>query len=325
MMSFNFDISKERIIDEEKASKLPNNHMHSKWCNHAECHIQEIVDIMIEKNIDGVLNEHIYVPDNYLDSSEDYSFKEDDDGKKNIFRDNTFKPEDIDLFIDDIKKVKDANKLIDSYLPVGFEIDGLRGFEQEVNNSIKYLELKFRESGLKVNHFSLSLHLIRGFWSYGESGKKILEKYSISEIIDIYFDDFLSCIEKIDKISFICHPGLLEMFLKKCKKDFKFTDDEYVKYINSYKILIDKCVELNLGVEINTSGFRKISKDSPYMPYEVFKYALLKGVKFVTSTDFHWRGQELYCFDQLYDFLVKEGVKKVYKVRDHKLIPVDLV
>ena len=170
-----------------------------------------------------------------------------------------------------------------------------------------------------MNHISLSVHLLRGYNLFdGEGLLNLIEDLGPVKLVELYFDTFIKGINNIS-CDFICHPGLIEMSFKRAK--IPFSSDVKEMFNFKYKELVDLCLKKDICIELNTSGFDK-GLTSPCMPYDIFKYSQLKGLKFTTSSDWHHSHLIHSKLDQLYDFLKKEGLDVVYKILDGRKIPI---
>jgi len=303
-MSWNFEIKKVNLT---KANKLPNMHVHSTWCIHATNTLRSL-NKKYESGFSFALNEHMPYPEGFLkNSAQRFNLK-----SKQLFMVSGIPLSKIDKFISAITKIN---------FPVGFEVDYLEGYEKETINLMKNIENKFEKINKKLNHFSVSIHTLKGYSLFEESSiRKLMEIYPPKDLIELYFKISIDAINKIP-CDFICHPGLIELVFKKINLDL---DEKLRKFlISQYKLLIDELVKLDIPIEINTSGIKK-GLSNPFMPYEVFKYAKNKNTKFVLGSDWHHPKCIYCCFDQLYDFLKKENIKYIYKIIEHKQIKVEI-
>lgn len=308
------------------AAKLPNMHIHTKWCNHSSNEIIDLVDYLQKNNLIGYLNEHAPYVDKFFEKNSEllrtdlfYSYDQ-------IVSDYTIRSmnmNDFQNFINDYLSLK--NEM--DFFPVGFEIDYFKGCENDTKQLMFNMSHVLYSRGIKVNHFSLSIHSLHGMSLYKKDAiLLILKKYGPKQLLLDYFENMKFAINHFD-FDFLCHPGVIAMsFLHYGNFDIFLDKDLWKIYLDEYKGLIDLVVTKNLCLEINTSGFNKGCpgpEPNPYMPFEIFEYALDKKVKFVVGSDFHHPEDSFRYFDQIYKIL-KDNNADVYKIVNKKQVRVEL-
>ncbi|WP_426710885.1 histidinol-phosphatase HisJ family protein [Cetobacterium sp. SF1] len=204
--------------------------------------------------------------------------------------------------------------------------DFMVNLEKYVPKILDLKEIHKKEIDIKLGlEFGMQKHL-------GELGKKIINKYPFDyvlssvhsiETIDVslpeffknkspeeahgkYFQAVLDCINAYDDFSVCSHLDFITRYGGE-----KFKNLDYKKHWDIIETILNRIIEKNKGIEINTSGFRY--GENRFYPCEdiVKRYFQLGGEIITIGSDAHKAKDIAMNFKEVYDFLESINVKYI--------------
>ncbi len=330
-----------KLIDIEKARKIPDMHIHSRWCNHAKNEIADVVEYLSTNGIWGAFNEHAPLPRRFLlgegkfGAKIDIDLGDDDLDMVSYFRRCDLHESQEGGFVDELVHYGGS-------IPVGLEVDILEGFEDDTEDVILRMKEALDDNRIGLNHVSGSVHHLEGYTLFRKAvTNEYMKVRSPEGIIKKYFETLCDAAES-KRYDFLCHQGLIHFAINLALGRSMMQDDALRKaYYMGFRHLMDSCVASDTCLEINTSGidrpYKSMSADylngfddyivecsHPHIQADLLKEANGLGVKFVVGSDWHVPGQEQRYFDKVYDGLTDMGINTVYKIVDREPIPVRL-
>lgn len=204
--------------------------------------------------------------------------------------------------------------------------DFMVNLEKYVPKILDLKEIHKKEIDIKLGlEFGMQKHL-------GELGKNIINKYPFDyvlssvhsiETIDVslpeffknkspeeahgkYFQAVLDCINAYDDFSVCSHLDFITRYGGE-----KFKNLDYKKHWDIIETILNRIIEKNKGIEINTSGFRY--GENRFYPCEdiVKRYFQLGGEIITIGSDAHKAKDIAMNFKEVYDFLESINVKYI--------------
>lgn len=276
-----------------------SHHSHSSsFCCHASSPIEEMVQTAIDKNFKiFCLTEHVpRLNAQYIYPEESHLSVE----------------QLAQTFDDYIIRAREIQKLNNSTSDNGMKI--LVGFESEggINDDHLDMCLKYK-SQYHVDLVIGSVHHVQGIpidFDQAEWNRAldVVGKGDISELYYHYFKTVSNMITKL-KPEVVAHFDLIRLLTPKHSALPNLADfPEIWKVIED---AVDKIVESDLLVELNSSAIRK-GWPTPYPQEDVFALMVEKGVKFCLSDDSHKSDQIGLNYDKVLAYLNKHGVASIW-------------
>ncbi len=150
---------------------------------------------------------------------------------------------------------------------------------------------------------------------YSQINFSKIDKTTINEYMEKYFDDMLEMIENsnIDILAHITCP--LRYINGKYRMGI-----ESRKFEDKIKKILEYIIKNNIALEINTSCVHEGSAYCEFMPEEwiITMYKKMGGYLITTGSDAHVAENSANAFDKLYTFLAEAGFKKAYYFENRK-------
>lgn len=332
--------SPTKVIDYKKAMRLPDMHVHTRWCNHSTNTVDDLTDIL-STGVDISLNEHFPLPEELLKKT--YIYEQSPRSRKII----THQSPTVEDLRNLLKDIVEAYYRTGKFLKLGFEVDYIEGYENQIKEMIDRVGNIFSEFDQiqRINHFSMAIHYLRGkpLWNKKVVLDLIKEK-GVDGLVQEYFSTYQYAFTNgIDgfKPDFICHPGIIHWLINNSTQNCNMSDDKiYDTYRVGFNELLTTAKGYGVAVELNTKGlslryfhgaplpkhYIRFPRDNPHpsMHTDILEDTVAKGVKLVVGSDAHYPGECLRFFDKIYDTLLSVGAKKVYKIEDREKIEVKL-
>jgi HisJ family histidinol phosphate phosphatase len=339
----------EKIVYLSKARRLPDMHIHTYHCNHADNRLQDIVDHLLKFNFWGAISEHAPFPSDCASPVilEAAGIKENE--MRKYLRICQMQHEQVGSFIGDIKAVKRQELLPEGYLPIGLEMDFFPGYEDKSRKVAEDIGDMLKKAGSFLNHLGGVVHYVNGIAPFHwQLMNRLIKEIPPEQMIKDYFKTECKAVES-KMFDLIFHPGIIHFLINRSSETIRVMQDEKLKkaYLDGYKELVCLAAEYGTCLEINMSALdreffnynmppemQNPDKLHPHMPYEIIKFAVEKGVMFTVGSDWHHSnkictnsGMALDAhryFDQAYDALKQLGVKEVYKIVRRQKVAVGL-
>ena len=192
-----------------------------------------------------------------------------------------------------------------SNIHIGAEIHYLEHHEQEIRNF------------LKIMPFDLvlgSLHVMKGYSVSREKDmKELLTKVSTPNIYRQYFTE-LKKLVKSGLFDIVSHPDLVRKHTEKIG---------FHNYAEEAIDLIDVILEEDIGIEVNSAGYRFIGDSYPTI--EFLTLCRRKGLEKVTiGSDAHTAEQLGHGLGKVVEKLKKAGYKRIVKFKNRRPEYIDI-
>lgn len=266
-------------------------HMHTNFSNDSDANMEQMVIGAIDKNLVGIaITDHM-----------DYDYPPVSYGTVFTFDFNVYKAKILEL------KQKYNNKID---ISVGVEM-GLQPTEKCINKICKTLEND------QIDFVIGSCHVVDYNDLYeGEFFKDKTQKQAYSRYFEYVYE---SALKYIGEISVFGHLDFVNRY-----GDYADKKLYYPQYSNEIDEILKLLIKNNIGIEVNTSGFR-YGLNTPHPTFDVIKrYRQLGGEIITTGSDAHKPDDIAHNFRHVYDALKQIGFKYIciFKNREPKFIKI---
>lgn len=163
-----------------------------------------------------------------------------------------------------------------------------------------------------------SVHAVRfdGYeMPYSQIDFSKMEKKTIENYMEKYFDDMVEMIENCD-IDILAHMTCPLRYIN--GKYQRGIDSR--KYEDKIKKILEYIIKKDIALEINTSCVYEGSAYCEFMPEEwiIKLYKSMGGYLITTGSDAHIAENSANSFDKLYTFLAESGFEKAYYFENRK-------
>ncbi|MEM2083779.1 MAG: histidinol-phosphatase [Nitrososphaerota archaeon] len=190
------------------------------------------------------------------------------------------------------KEIEEARKKYNLKIKIGLEIDYNIAYEKIIENILNEYQFDFILG---------SIHFIDGIDIIGNQSSMFFKDKNMNEAYERYFSE-LKKIVKSGLIDVLAHPDYIRRSaIKYYGEDFIFEDNK-----NIIEELLDLMIKNDVGLEINTSGYRHGLNDS-FPKLEFLKFCFKKGLRKITI------GSDAHSPEYLTIFLEK-GIEKIKNV-----------
>jgi histidinol-phosphatase (PHP family) len=190
------------------------------------------------------------------------------------------------------KEIEEANKKYNLKIKIGLEIDYNIAYEKIIENILNEYQFDFILG---------SIHFIDGIDIIGNQASIFFKDKSMHEAYERYFLE-LKKLSESGLIDVLAHPDYIRRSaIKYYGRDFIFENNKEI-----IEELIDSMIRNDVGVEVNTSGYRHGLNDS-FPKLEFLKFCFKKGLRKITI------GSDAHSPEYLASYLDK-GIEKIKSV-----------
>jgi histidinol-phosphatase (PHP family) len=190
------------------------------------------------------------------------------------------------------KEIEEANKKYNLKIKIGLEIDYNIAYEKIIENILNEYQFDFILG---------SIHFIDGIDIIGNQASIFFKDKSMHEAYERYFLE-LKKLSESGLIDVLAHPDYIRRSaIKYYGRDFIFENNKEI-----IEELIDSMIRNDVGLEVNTSGYRHGLNDS-FPKLEFLKFCFKKGLRKITI------GSDAHSPEYLASYLDK-GIEKIKSV-----------
>ena len=190
------------------------------------------------------------------------------------------------------KEIEEAKKKYNLKIKIGLEIDYNIAYEKIIENILNEYQFDFILG---------SIHFIDGIDIIGNQASIFFKDKSMHEAYERYFLE-LKKLSESGLIDVLAHPDYIRRSaIKYYGRDFIFGDNK-----NIIEELLDSMIRNDVGLEVNTSGYRHGLNDS-FPKLEFLKFCFKKGLRKITI------GSDAHSPEYLASYLDK-GIEKIKSV-----------
>jgi histidinol-phosphatase (PHP family) len=190
------------------------------------------------------------------------------------------------------KEIEEAKKKYNLKIKIGLEIDYNIAYEKIIENILNEYQFDFILG---------SIHFIDGIDIIGNQASIFFKDKSMHEAYERYFLE-LKKLSESGLIDVLAHPDYIRRSaIKYYGRDFIFGDNK-----NIIEELLDSMIRNDVGLEVNTSGYRHGLNDS-FPILEFLKFCFKKGLRKITI------GSDAHSPEYLASYLDK-GIEKIKSV-----------
>ena len=248
---------------------MKDGHVHTPYCPHGtKDNFDDYVKKAIEVGLDEIsFTEHFPLPKGFKDPSP--------------YDDSSIKLEQIDSYIEDVKKLKEKYK-DEIKINVGVEVDYIEGFEEEIKLLLnKYGDI-LEDSILSVHMLKIEDEYYCMDFSSEEFGKIVSKLGSVDKVYDIYYETLIKAVNSdlgIYKPKRIGHLNLVRKYNKKYPYDYSKND--------KLRQLVSLISEKGYELDYNVAGLFKEDCQEPYIYGYLAKLVKEFNIKTVLGSDSH--------------------------------------
>lgn len=263
---------------------MKDGHVHSPYCPHGSLDpFKSYIEKAIEQGYTSMtFTEHAPLPESFQDPVPE--------------KDSGMKREDVENYLSDLQKLKLEYKR-DIAILTGFEVDYIRGYEEETKNFLN-------EYGAELDDSLLSVHFLKGKSSWycldysPDMFKEATEDLgSITAIYKTYFDYVISSI-KSDlgpyKPKRIGHMTLIRKFhnLYPSPSNWEALSEGVLQAASQFEVELD----------YNGAGTKKPHCNETYPTRSIAEKATSMGIPLVYGSDAHQANDIKQGYDKLSSF-----------------------
>jgi len=190
------------------------------------------------------------------------------------------------------KEIEEANKKYNLKIKIGLEIDYNIAYEKIIENILNEYQFDFILG---------SIHFIDGIDIIGNQASIFFKDKSMHEAYERYFLE-LKKLSESGLVDVLAHPDYIRRSaIKYYGRDFIFENNKEI-----IEELIDSMIKNDVGLEVNTSGYRHGLNDS-FPKLEFLKFCFKKGLRKITI------GSDAHSPEYLASYLDK-GIEKIKSV-----------
>jgi len=190
------------------------------------------------------------------------------------------------------KEIEEAKKEYNLKIKIGLEIDYNIAYEKIIENILNEYQFDFILG---------SIHFIDGIDIIGNQASIFFKDKSIQEAYERYFLE-LKKLSESGLIDVLAHPDYIRRSaIKYYGRDYIFEDNK-----NIIEELLDSMIKNDVGLEVNTSGYRHGLNDS-FPKLEFLKFCFKKGLRKITI------GSDAHSPEYL-AFYLDKGIEKIKNV-----------
>ena len=190
------------------------------------------------------------------------------------------------------KEIEEANKKYNLKIKIGLEIDYNIAYEKIIENILNEYQFDFILG---------SIHFIDGIDIIGNQASIFFKDKSMHEAYERYFLE-LKKLSESGLVDVLAHPDYIRRSaIKYYGRDFIFENNKEI-----IEELIDSMIKNDVGLEVNTSGYRHGLNDS-FPILEFLKFCFKKGLRKITI------GSDAHSPEYLASYLDK-GIEKIKNV-----------
>ncbi|WP_175073107.1 histidinol-phosphatase HisJ [Terribacillus sp. AE2B 122] len=260
-------------------------HVHTQYCQHgADDKMEAYVLQAIKKGLTHLsFTEHAPLPESFTDPAP--------------HRDSTMDRNNVEAYVMEGKALQKQYKN-DLQINIGFEVDYIRGYEQETQTFLDTY-------GPEMDDGILSVHMLQApdksffciDYSEEEFGRAADVFGGLSPLYKTYYENLRASLEAdlgFFKPKRIGHITLIQKFQLAYPKPAEFSKEQQ----NILEIMKEKGYEL----DVNTAGLYKPLCKEIYPPAELIAYAAKMGIPLVPGSDSHAAGGIGKGFEYLSDY-----------------------
>ena len=260
-------------------------HIHTKYCNHASGEMEEYVQAAIQKNLKE-MGFACHIP---------YEFYP-EEVPRELF---AMSLEDLNTkYLPEIEQLR--KKYNDEIIiKTGLEIDYFGWIQDPVNEFIK----KYSK---RLDYIIGSVHVLNTngiIWGidsqYSSEG---FNEFGIDAVYNQYLDAILEMI-RTEKYHILAHLDL--------PKKYGFRPQDTETYFNRIADILDEVKKAGMGMEVSTGGLRKYIGEL-YPEERIIKMMIERNIPLITSSDSHKPEEVAFNFTELYPYLAKLGVTRLF-------------
>jgi histidinol-phosphatase (PHP family) len=261
-------------------------HIHTKYCNHASGKMEAYVKSAIAKKLDEI-GFSAHIPREFYPKELPTFFL-------------AMSMKDLKMrYFPEISRLQEKYKK-DITIKTGLEIDYFEQIQEPVNAFID-------EYSEKLDYIIGSVHVLytQGFhWGVDEKHCKVnFDKFGVDRVYDQYLDAILDLIHT-SKYHILAHLDL--------PKKYGFRPKNLDHYFSKIGNVLDEAKKQGMSVEVSTGGLRKVIKEM-YPEDHIVKMMIDRDIPLITSSDSHKPEEVAYNFTELYSYLKKLGLTRLYK------------
>jgi len=260
-------------------------HIHTKYCNHASGEMEEYVQVAIQKNLKE-MGFACHIP---------YEFYP-EEVPRELF---AMSLEDFNSkYLPEIEQLREKYK-DEIIIKAGLEIDYFGWIQDPVNKFIK----KYSK---RLDYIIGSVHVLKTngiIWGidsqYSSEG---FNEFGIDAVYNQYLDAILELIHT-RKYHILAHLDL--------PKKYGFRPQDTETYFNRIADILDEVKKAGMGMEVSTGGLRKYIGEL-YPEERIIKMMIERNIPLITSSDSHKPEEVAFNFTELYSYLAKLGVTRLF-------------
>lgn len=256
-----------------------DGHTHTEYCPHGSGEsAEEMIRRAIELGYESYsITEHAPFPERFIwESDAKYHYDLSSFNMKNS---------DTEYYLKDMHKLKEKYKN-DIQIKVGFEVDYMTGYENEIKNFLDEYHSYIDDSIISVHFLEGTGGLRAVDYSPSDYKEGILDFYgSFKEIESAYYKKIETLINADLGLYKPKRIGHITLYRKFQNYDFKLEDELSDAIIPDH--IVQLLLEKNIQLDYNLSGYNKPYLKDSYPPCYLLNDLIAKGICLVPGSDAH--------------------------------------